>query len=93
MSGERIPAEQAERCGLVELVVDDLDAGIEQVAGKLAQQSPHALREIKQLLRATRDQRSDELESQAFARCLASDDGREGVAAFLEKREPRWTGR
>jgi enoyl-CoA hydratase/carnithine racemase len=93
MSGERIPAEQAERWGLVEVVVDDLDAGIEQVAGKLAQQSPHALREIKQLLYATRDQRSDELESQAFARCLVSDDGQEGVAAFLEKREPRWTGR
>jgi enoyl-CoA hydratase len=93
MSGERIPAEQAERWGLVELVVDDLDAGIEQVAGKLAQQSPNALREIKQLLHVTRDQRSDELESQAFARCVASDDGQEGVAAFLEKREPRWTGR
>ena len=70
-----------------------LDAGIEQVAGRLAQQSPHALREIKQLLQATRDQPSDELESQAFARCLVSEDGREGVAAFLEKREPRWTGR
>jgi enoyl-CoA hydratase/carnithine racemase len=93
MSGERIPADQAERWGLVEFVVDDLDAGIEQVAGKLAQQSPHALREIKRLLLATRDERSDDLESQAFARCLVSEDGREGVAAFLEKREPRWTGR
>jgi enoyl-CoA hydratase/carnithine racemase len=93
MSGERIRAEQAERWGLVEVVVDDLDTGIEQVAGKLAQQSPHALREIKQLLHTTRDQRSYELESQAFARCLVSEDGQEGVAAFLEKREPRWTGR
>jgi len=90
MSGERIGAEQAERWGLVELVVDDLDEGIEQVAGRLAKQSPNALREIKQLLRETRDERSDALESQAFARCLASDDGQEGVAAFLEKREPRW---
>ncbi len=93
MSGERIPAEQAERWGLVELVVDDLDAGIDQVAGRLARQSPHALREIKQLLRATRDERSDELEAQAFARCLVSEDGREGVAAFLQKREPKWGGR
>ena len=50
MSGERLSAAQAEAWGLVELVVDDLDAGIEQVAGKLAQQSPNALREIKQLL-------------------------------------------
>src|SRR5207253_1020058 len=44
MSGERIPARQAEAWGLVELVVDDLEAGIEQVAGTLASQSPNALR-------------------------------------------------
>jgi enoyl-CoA hydratase/carnithine racemase len=91
MSGERIPADQAERWGLVEFVVDDLDVGIEQIAGKLAQQSPSALREIKQLLLATRDERSDDAESAAFARRLASDDGKEGVAAFLEKRAPRWS--
>ena len=91
MSGERIPAEQAERWGLVEFVVDDLDAGIEQIAGKLAQQSPSALREIKQLLLATRDERSDAAESEAFVRRLASDDGKEGVAAFLEKRASRWS--
>ena len=93
MSGERLSAAEAESWGLVEFVVDDLDAGIERVAGALATQSPNALGEIKRLLRATRDERSDELELEAFARCLVSDDGREGVAAFLEKREPRWTGR
>ena len=93
MSGERIPATQAEAWGLVEFVVDDLDAGIEQVAGTLAKQSPYALREIKQLLRETRDERNDEREFEAFARCLASEDGQEGVAAFLEKREPNWVGR
>jgi enoyl-CoA hydratase/3-hydroxyacyl-CoA dehydrogenase len=90
MSGERVGAELAEQWGLVDFVVEDLDAGIGQFAGKLAQQSPNALREIKQLLNATREERSDELESQAFARCLASEEGKEGVAAFLEKREPRW---
>ena len=90
MSGERIPAGQAEAWGLVEFVVDDLDAGIEQVAGTLARQSPNALREIKQLLRETRDERSDAAEHATFVRALASDDGKEGVAAFLEKREPRW---
>jgi len=93
MSGERIPAEQAERWGLVELVVDDLDAGIEEVAGKLASKSPNAMREIKRLLYATRDERRDDVEAHTFARMLASDDGREGVAAFLEKREARWVGR
>jgi enoyl-CoA hydratase/3-hydroxyacyl-CoA dehydrogenase len=90
MSGERIDAELAERWGLVDFVFDDLDAGIEQVAGTLAKQSSTALREIKEVLRATRDARSDDAESQAFARRLASEDGKEGVAAFLERREPRW---
>jgi enoyl-CoA hydratase/carnithine racemase len=93
MSGERIPARQAEAWGLVDLVVDDLDAGIEQVCGALARQSPHALREIKRLLLATREERDYEAELEAFARCLRSEDGQEGVAAFLEKRDPTWVGR
>ena len=90
MSGERIDAATAERWGLVDFVFDDLEAGIDEVAGKLARQSPTALHEIKSLLRATREERRDEREAEAFARRLASDDGKEGVAAFLEKREPRW---
>jgi enoyl-CoA hydratase/carnithine racemase len=93
MSGERIPAEQAERWGLVDLVVDDLEQGIEQIAGTLAKQSPHALRQIKTLLRETREQPDYERELAAFAVCLGSDDGQEGIAAFLEKREARWAGR
>ncbi len=91
MSGERNSAPSAEAWGLVELVVDDLDAGIAQVAGALAAQSPNALREIKALLLATRDQRSDEQELAAFLRCLRSADGQEGMAAFFEKRKPSWS--
>jgi enoyl-CoA hydratase / 3-hydroxyacyl-CoA dehydrogenase len=93
MSGERIPAETAEAWGLVEFVVDDLDDGIARYVEPLAGQSPHAIRRIKELLRATRDTRSDEREVEAFAACLNSEDGQEGVAAFLEKRAPSWTGR
>src|SRR5579871_1668621 len=93
MSGERIPAETAEAWGLVEFLVDDLDAGIERYVEPLDRQSPHALRQIKQLFHDTRDARSDEREVQAFAACLQSEDGQEGVAAFLEKRQANWTGR
>ena len=93
MSGERIDAQTAGQWGLVEFVVDDLDAGIERYAAPLAKQSPHAIRQIKQLFHDTRDARSDEREVEAFAACLQSEDGQEGVAAFLEKREARWTGR
>ena len=93
MSGERIPAEQAERWGLIEHVADDLEAGIEHVAGTLARLSPNALRQIKGLLRDTRGAPDYEREFAAFVECLSSDDGQEGIAAFLEKREPRWSGR
>jgi enoyl-CoA hydratase len=93
LTGERVAAEQAEAWGLVELVFDDLDAGIEQVAGTIAAQSPNAVSELKQLLHVTRGHRNDALELEAFARCVRSEDGREGVAAFLEKRTPTWTGR
>jgi enoyl-CoA hydratase/carnithine racemase len=93
MSGERIPAETAEAWGLVEFVVDDLEEGIARYVEPLDRQSPHALREIKRLFHATRDRRDDEREVAAFAACLQSDDGQEGVAAFLEKRTPNWTGR
>jgi enoyl-CoA hydratase/carnithine racemase len=92
MSGERIPAEQALQWGLIEGVYDDLEHGIETIAGALAKQSPHALRQIKELLVETREQVDYERESGAFAACLGSEDGQEGVAAFLEKREPQWTG-
>jgi enoyl-CoA hydratase len=93
MSAERISAAQAEAWGLVELLADDLDEGIEHVAGAIAAQSPNSVRELKRLLHATRDERSDRLELEAFARCVLSADGREGVAAFLEKRPPSWPGR
>ncbi len=93
MSGERIPALTAEAWGLVEFVVDDLEEGIARYVEPLARQSPHALGQIKSLLRETRDERNDEREVRAFAACLESEDGQEGVAAFLEKREARWTGR
>jgi enoyl-CoA hydratase/3-hydroxyacyl-CoA dehydrogenase len=93
MSGRRIPAAQAAEWGLVEFVVDDLEAGIAEYVEPLDRQSPFALRQIKQVLRETRDARSDPREAQAFGDCLASADGQEGVAAFLEKRRPTWTGR
>jgi enoyl-CoA hydratase/carnithine racemase len=93
MSGERIPAEQAEGWGLVEFVVDDLDAGIDRIAGRLAAQSPHAIGQIKALLAATRTQPDYDRELGAFVECLGSADGQEGIAAFFEKRTPRWTGR
>ena len=92
MSGDQVPAPKAQLWGLVEYVVDTLDEGIEQFGGGLASLSPFAMRELRQLLRDTRDAPSYERELEAFTRCLQAGDGREGVAAFLEKREPAGCG-
>jgi enoyl-CoA hydratase/carnithine racemase len=92
MSGQRVSAEQAERWGLVEFVFADLDLGIEQIAGQLAGQSPHAIGRIKSLLAATRETPDYDREIAAFVECLGSADGQEGIAAFFEKRAPNWTG-
>ena len=74
-------------------LLDDLEEGIARYVEPLDRQSPFAIRQIKQLFHDTRDARSDEREVHAFAACLASADGQEGVAAFLEKRQANWTGR
>jgi enoyl-CoA hydratase/carnithine racemase len=98
MSGDPIAAAQAYEWGLVERVVPReqlLDTALE-MARTLAERSPHALAVLKELARETRDLPIAEglrREAKGFARCLGSEDGKEGVAAFLEKRQPQFTGR
>ena len=98
MTGDPISGTQAYEWGLVERVVprEQLMEATLEIARTLAERSPHALAVVKELARETRDLPLAEglrREAKAFARCLGSEDGKEGVAAFLEKREPQWTGR
>jgi enoyl-CoA hydratase len=97
LTGEPIDAETAYAWGLVERVVpvDELGAAAAELGAKLAAQSPTSVATLRELARTTRDLPLEEglrREADAFLRCLRSDDGSEGVAAFLEKREPRFRG-
>ena len=96
--GDRITAHEAERIGIVNKVVvaADFDAAVAEWAGKLASKSPAIMRLGKEAMFRQQDMAlADALEflRAQLALAFATDDIREGVAAFAEKRDPVWTGR
>jgi 2-(1,2-epoxy-1,2-dihydrophenyl)acetyl-CoA isomerase len=98
LTGEPLLAETAAEWGLIWKAVEDeaLDAEVDAVANKLASLPPLGLGATKQMIRSSwQHSLSQELEAQArMMRKLGfTDDYREGVAAFLEKRTPTFTGR
>lgn len=94
LTGERFDAARALAIGLVYRVVPDaeLDTAVDEVVTTLLAGGPQAQRACKELVRrvALDGPAIDEYTSELIARVRASDEGREGVRAFLEKRTPRW---
>lgn len=98
LTGELIGAEEAERIGLVDEVVEDaqLRPRTRDLARSIARHSPVALKLIKEAVRASAEMplaAGLALERELFITAFSSDDRTEGIAAFLEKREPRFRGR
>jgi enoyl-CoA hydratase/carnithine racemase len=96
--GERLDADQAAAAGLVNRAVDpaELDAAVRQITDTLLSKSPVTVRLGLSAFAAQDDldlETALPLLRERLAGCLATDDAREGLTAFLEKRAPKWTGR
>lgn len=95
LTGERFGADVALRAGLVNAVVPmaELDTKVNERAGELLKGAPHAQARIKLLLELWADSGWDEYRA-ALPRTLAevrsSEEARDGLAAFFEKRKPKW---
>lgn len=92
-TGAIIGAEEALRIGLVNRVlpVAELDAAVRATATTIAQMGPLAVAEAKKVLREGEGRRLPEanaLEIDGFAGCFETEDQKEGMRAFLEKRTP-----
>ncbi len=97
LSGELIDATEAQEIGLVDEVypAEELDDRVYELAGAMAEKSPIALELGKQAVRAS--SRMDlesgiDYEAELFVQLFATDDKNEGIDAFLEGRDPEFTG-
>lgn len=98
LTGDRIPAAEAFRIGLVDEVVphDQLEARAMELANRIAEKPPVAVRLAKEAVKASARLPVDQglrLEQGLFAIVFSTHDKEEGVRAFLEKRPPKWMGR
>ena len=98
LTAERFTAAEALRIGFVHEVVpvEALDATVSDMVGALISASPNAVRECKQLLQDVAERDISRLlidrTVEGIADIRASDEGKEGVQSFLNKRKPAWLG-
>ncbi|MBN9635142.1 MAG: enoyl-CoA hydratase family protein, partial [Actinobacteria bacterium] len=93
VTGEKFGAEEAERIGLVTVATDDVPAAVAKLTDEITKGSPQGLATSKALTTASIladfDRDAEKLAMQS-AELFVSDEAREGMMAFLQKRQPNW---
>ena len=95
-TGRFVPAAEAHALGLVNRIVDaaEIDRAVGELAAAVAANAPLTIRAVKELTRRliARQRLAPGEDRDVIEMCYTSNDFKEGVAAFLSKRHPRWTG-
>jgi enoyl-CoA hydratase len=94
LTGEKFDADVAAEIGLITMAAEDVDAAAEKLVADVGRGSPQGLAASKALTTAAVLEgfdRDAERLAEESARLFVSDEAREGMLAFLEKRPPRWT--
>jgi len=96
-TGRLMTAAELHAAGVLNRIVDaaDLDRVVGELAADIAANAPLTIRSIKEMTRRllAKPRLSSEEERDLIELCYTSDDFKEGVAAFLQKRKPEWKGR
>jgi methylglutaconyl-CoA hydratase len=87
LTGERFDAPTALRIGLVSEVTDDVDGAADRAVAELLTSGPEAAREAKRLVQ---ERPGGDEAARTAARLRASEEGQDGLRAFLERRKPTW---
>ena len=97
LTGARFTGAEALRYGLVDEIAEDL-AGVEAIEAKIKRGvlkcGPGAIAATKHIILSSREKSRLEMMDHAadiFAACLLSDEGKEGISSFVEKRKPNWS--
>lgn len=93
LTGEKFGAQEAADIGLITVAAEDVSATVAALAAQIVRGSPQGLAASKALTTAPTlaafDERAEELTEQS-AKLFTSEEAREGMMAFLQKRPPRW---
>lgn len=92
LTGKQVKAEEAYEMGLVNTIAEDPESKAREMLKKILSNGPLAIRDAIQAIYHSGTKRGFQLEAGMFGTLCTTDDAREGMAAFLEKRKPQFEG-